>query len=105
MDCLENLIDNLLQLQEWDKAPNVCYLAKEYYPEETSHLDLRMSGCYLRLGKTDESILSFHGQKQCFPPPYLLWLFSPNSLDKSGHKTGTLDGEYVSSHTNGSLVK
>ena len=47
-------IDNLLQLQEWDKALNVCYLAKEYYPEETS-LDLRMSGCYLRLGKTDES--------------------------------------------------
>ena len=71
-----------------DKALNVCYLAKEYYPEETS-LDLRMSGCYLRLGKTDESAYFLSTVKNSSSSPHLLWLFSPNLPHKSGHKTPT----------------
>ena len=47
-------IDALLHLNDWNKALTVCYQAKEYYPKKKA-LDLRMTGCYLRLGKTTES--------------------------------------------------
>ncbi|MDA0773681.1 MAG: tetratricopeptide repeat protein [Bacteroidetes bacterium] len=47
-------IDALLRLNDWNKALTVCYQAKEYYPDKIA-LDLRMTGCYLKLGKTTES--------------------------------------------------
>jgi tetratricopeptide (TPR) repeat protein len=72
----QSWIDNLLHLQEWDKALNICYLAKEYYPEETG-LDWRMSGCYLRLGKKDESAYFLSALKSVETLPESIATFFP----------------------------
>ena len=47
-------IDSLLHLREWNKALKIGLQAREFYPEAPT-IAIRVSGCYAKLGKKDES--------------------------------------------------
>lgn len=47
-------IDSLLHLKEWNKALKIGLQAREFYPEAPT-IAIRVSGCYAKLGKKDES--------------------------------------------------